>query len=189
MITPSITNVLKIPSATPNEKDAAQYMIRHGKMHYNLCGELSVMYCMQDEAHTDNADEFLDYWQVKNPPFYKSLFPNWTARTTGASDLKRMIEMYQDVAPPMLLNKLPFDPYVWEDTLKEYQAIIGVQIDNWGYLVGSGIGHWIVLEEMQVTNKNHSLCIIYNPYTNSMEQYKWRELMNSTWRQGLWVKR
>lgn len=183
--------ILKIPSATPNETDAAQYIIRNGKNQYNLCGEFCVAYCLQDETHTDTIDEFLDYWQAKNLKWYQTLFPNGIGRTTSIYDLKRMIEEYEYPPPSLLFSGLPVNPYVIQATLNDYQAIVGVQIDHAGYLVGRGIYHWVVLDAINVVDKLHSIVYIYNPFTNNIEPYSWREFMTSTgaYKNGLWIKR
>lgn len=180
--------VLQIPNATPETKDAAQYMIRHKRKQYNLCGEFCVAYCMQDEAYTDNIDEFLDYWQVKNSKWYQSAFQNGLGRTTGIYDLKTMLDAYG--AKYMVLD-IPSKPIAYLAMLDKYQLIAGVSIDYTGYLVSKGIRHWEVMERILVIDERHAICDLYNPYTNAMEPYSWRELMNAMgpYKQGLFVER
>jgi len=183
--------VLKIPSATPSETDAAQFIIRHKQKQFNLCGEFVVAYCMQDDAHTDDIDDFLDYWQAKDLTLYQSLFKNGLSRTTGISDLNKMLADYDVITPCQPISPLPPVLDFISAKLDSYQAIMGVQIDYSGYLVGKGIPHWIVLESLSVDSNIHAIATIYNPFTNSMERYSWREIMTSTgaYKQGLWVKR
>jgi hypothetical protein len=68
---------------------------------------------------------------------------------------------------------------------------VGVNIDSTGYLVGSGIRHWEVLESIEIIDDNHAIIKLYNPYTNNEESYSWREFMTSTgaYKQGVWVPR
>lgn len=183
--------VLEIPSATPEETDASQYIIRHGRKQFNICGEMAVAYVTQDTANTSNIDDFLDYWQVKDLSLYQSLFKNGLARTTGVYDLDRMLADYDYKTPSLRFGEVPIAPLSVKEMLYNYQAIVGVQIDHTGYLVGRGIPHWIVLEDMDIIDSTHSIVKIYNPYTNAEEPFSWRELMNSTgvYKNGIWVRR
>lgn len=184
-------NVLEIPSATPETTDAAQYMYRNGRKQWNLCGEFCVAYVTQDEAHTSNIDSFLDYWQANALKWYQSAFYGGLGRTTGIYDLEKMLEAYGYITPCKRFNLIPSSPLMIKDVLVGYQAIIGVHIDYTGYLVGSGIPHWVVLENLTLVDNNHSIVDIYNPYTNNIEPYSWREFMNSTgaYKNGIWVPR
>jgi hypothetical protein len=184
-------HILKIPNATPETRDAAQYMFHRGRKQFNLCGEFCVAYCMQDEAHTDDIDEFLAYWEAKEPKWYNSLFKDKLARTTGVYDLKKMLGAY-DVTNTLPLADVIFkNPYVVREQLVSYQAIVGVQIDYTGYLVSKSIPHWVVLESVLVIDDLHAICSVYNPFTNAMEPYSWKELMTSTgaYKYGLWIER
>jgi len=101
-----------------------------------------------------------------------------------------MLSSYGFDTPFGRFNASNMIPEYIAEVLKEYQAIVGVQIDYTGYLVGKGIPHWVVLDRVQVMN-NRAIVDIYNPYTNSIEPYSWRELMTSTgaYKQGLWIER
>lgn len=184
-------NVLRVPNATSETRDAAQYMIRHGRKQYNLCGEFCVAYTMQDEAHTDNIEDFLDYWQAKSLKFYQSLFQNGLGRTTSIYDLERMLSDYGVRVPCMRFQDILRTPLAFSTTLEHYQLIVGVKIDHYGYLVGNGIPHWEVLESIKYIDSEFGICNLYNPYTNSIRPYSWREFMNSTgsYKQGIWVER
>lgn len=184
-------HVLTIPNATPETKDAAQYMFYRGRKQFNLCGEFCVAYCMRDEAHTENIDEFLAYWEVKEIKWFNSLFKDKLARTTGVYDLNKMLGAYGVTNTIPLAEVIFKSPYVVREQLVSCQAIVGVQIDYSGYLVGKGIPHWVALESVLVIDDTHAICTIYNPYTNAMEPYSWKELMTSTgvYKYGLWVER
>lgn len=184
-------HILNIPNATPETKDAAQYMFYRGRKQFNLCGEFCVAYCMRDEAHTDNIDEFLAYWEAKEIKWFNSLFKDKLARTTGVYDLNKMLGAYDATNTFPLADVLINNPYIVREQLTSYQAIIGVQIDYAGYLVGKGIPHWVVLESVLVIDELHAICDVYNPFTNAKEPYSWKELMISTgaYKYGLWVER
>ena len=184
-------NVLQIPSATPNEKDAAQYMIRHKQKQYNLCGEFCVAYVSRDETGSNDIDKFLNYWEVKDLKWYQQIFKNGLSRTTGLYDLDKMLAAYDYQTPAIRWNKADQSPLGVSIVLEQYQAIIGVSIDYTGYLVANGIRHWVVLERILVIDNNHAICDIYNPYTNAMEPYSWKEIKTSmgTYKQGLWIER
>jgi hypothetical protein len=183
------SNILKIPNHIENSP--AQYMYRKGIKQYSLCGEFCVAYCMKDEAHTDTIDDFLDYWQSKDLTLYQSLFKNGLGRTTGINDLERMLADYGVLTPCQRFA--PVSPVLdfISSKLEDYQAIIGVQIDYNGFCVGKGIPHWIVLERLVVADDRHAIAPCYNPFTNNLEPYSWREIMTSTgaYKQGIWIPR
>jgi hypothetical protein len=183
-------HVLSIPNAVPDSK-VAQYMFYRGRKQFNLCGEFCVAYCMQDEAHTDNIDDFLAYWEAKETKWFNSLFKDKLARTTGVYDLNKMLSAYGVTNTIPLAEVIVKNPYIVREQLVSYQAIVGVQIDYSGYLVGKGIPHWIVLDNVLVVDDTHAICGIYNPFTNAMEPYSFKELMTSTgaYKYGLWIER
>lgn len=182
------SSVLKIPNATPETRDAAQYMFRHGRKQYNLCGEFCVAYCARDETGSNDIDEFLNYWEAKDLKWYQTVFKNGLSRTTGIYDLKIMLDAYEAEYIPLNIGSYPLG---YLAMLEKYQLIVGVSIDHTGYLVGLGIRHWVVLERILVIDNNHAICDVYNPFTNAMEAYSWREIMTSTgsYKQGIWIER
>lgn len=183
--------ILTIPNATETDKDAAQYMIRYGKIQYNLCGEFCIAYCAQDNTHTDNVEDYLNYWEVKQRNFKPSFFPNNTSRTTGLVDLEKLLVDYGYTVPAKRLTSINVNIYSFAMMLDYHQAIVGVHIDWTGYLVGRGTPHWVVLENIIVADSNHATATIYNPYTNKLEPYSWREFMTSTgaYKNGIWIER
>lgn len=184
--------ILQIPSATDNEKDAAQYMLYRGRVQYNLCGEFCVAFCAQDRAHTNNIDEFLKYWESTQLSWFNTLFRGGLARTTGLYDLEKMLAAYDYPLPIRKFSGgLGLKPMFVAQMLAFYQAIVGVHIDYTGYLVGKGIPHWVVLHSITIADENHAVVNLYNPFTNFIEPYSWKELMTSTgsYKQGLWVER
>lgn len=184
-------NVLRIPNATESTTDAAQYMLWKGVKQYNLCGEFCVAYCMRDETATDNIDDFLAYWEATDLKWWQTIFRRGLARTTGIYDLNQMLKAYKVSTPRPDFAKLNRTFDAFEEKLKTAQAIVGVKIDHTGYLVGSGIPHWVVLEQIEVINDQHAIVSIYNPFTNNVEPYSWREFMTSTgsYKQGIWIDR
>lgn len=179
-------NVIEIPTATPQETDAAQYLYRHGKKQANLCGHFSVAYCVGAQ----NISTFLDVIEVARPAWYKGAFPNGISRTTSLYDLNIMLKEY-GYETDKKFNSIPLTTPEIHNQLLTHRAIVGVKIDVWGYLVGSGIPHWVVLNDIEVLDNQYALCNIYNPYTNKTRPFTWRELMTSTgsYKQGLWVSR
>lgn len=183
--------VLKTPTATLSDKDAAQNIILYNKVQYNLCGQFCVAFCAQDETHNENIEDFLNYWEVKEPKWYQSLFPNKQSRTTSIYDLEKMLSAYGYSVPCKRFADLNRTPTALWSMLQFHQLIIGVKIDHTGYLVGSGIAHWVVAEGIDIIDQNHAIVDLYNPYTNKMEPYSWREFMNSTgaYKNGIYVER
>lgn len=185
-------NVLTIPNATPNPNDAAQYMKYKGVTQYKLCGYFAIAYCARDEAGTDNIEDFLRYWEYKEPSWYwRLLFPNNLSNGMGIQVLDKLLSDYGYKYPSPRMNMIPSNPYSYQAYLEEFQLIAYVNIDNTGYLVGKGIPHWVVVERVTPLSKNHAIVDIYNPFTNTMEPYSWREFMTSTGaaKTGVWVGR
>ena len=183
------TPVLRVPNATESTKDAAQYMIYRGLKQYNLCMEFCVAFMMRDNAYTDNIDDFLNYWEAVDIKWWNSIFRSNLARTTGIYDIKKALAAYG--VQPTEWREVPIDFASFEAKLTTHQAIVGVNIDYKGYLVGKGIPHWEVLDGITIFDDNHAMVSLYNPYNNLMEPYSWKELMTSTgsYKQGLWVER
>lgn len=181
-----LDNVIEIPTATPSETDAAQYLYRHGKRQANLCGHFSVAYCVGAR----NINSFLDVIQTARPTWYAGAFPNGISRTTSLYDLNLMLKEY-GYTPTTKFNSIPLTPADVHNQLITHRAILGVKIDVWGYLVGSGIPHWVVLDEIEVINGQYAICNVYNPYINKTRPFSWREVMTSTgaYKQGLWISR
>jgi hypothetical protein len=139
-----------------------------------------------------SIDDFLDAWEAKDLTWYQQVFKNGLGKTTGIYDLNKMLSIYWNIETPcQSISPLPPVLGFISEKLKDYRAIFGVQIDYSGYLVGKGIPHWIVLESLDVDDNIHAIATIYNPFTNSMERYSWKELMTSSgaYKQGLWVRR
>lgn len=179
-------NLIEIPHATPQQGDAAQYFYRHGKKQVNACGHMSVAYCVGAQ----NISAFLDTIEVAIPKWYKGAFPNGVSRTTYIYDLNVMLNEYGYRDNPKF-NTIPLTTPTLHNQLLTHRAIIGVHIDVWGYLVGKGIPHWVVVDEIEVLDDQYALLNIYNPYTNKTRPFTWREVMISTgaYKQGLWVSR
>ena len=182
---------LIIPSATPSETDAAQYVVIKGKTQYNLCGQFSVCWSSKEKTLIHNTDEFLLVLKEKDPALVSSLFPNGVARTTGTYDLECMLALFGYPTPCMKFSEVKIDPPTIRETLKEYRLIVGVHIDSGGYFVGAGTPHWVVLDELRIADSRHAICDFYNPYSNLIEPYSWREFMTTTgsYKNGIWVQR
>ncbi len=183
-------HVLNIPNATPETTDAAQYLYYKGRKQFNMCGQFCVAYIMRDEAHTDSIDDFLNYWEAKDLKYWQTLFKQWVSHPTSIYDIERMLADY-GVDKLLQFSFIKMSPIAVSAQLRYFQAIIGVQIDRTGYLVGQGIPHWVALSGINVIDDSHAICDIYNPYTNAIEPYSWREIMNSTgaYKQGRWIPR
>lgn len=179
-------NILEIPNATPVDTDAAQYMYRKGTKQFNLCGE----FCVAHVLGLKNIDTFLDGWEAKDLKWYQQVFKNGLSRTTGVYDLEKMLSAWGILTPCNRFSSIPPLEYL-SAQLVDQQAILGVQIDYTGYLVGKGIPHWIVLDRLTVMDKNHAIADVYNPFTNAIEPYSWKELMTSTgaYKNGIWIRR
>ncbi|MBI5933269.1 MAG: hypothetical protein HY867_06140 [Chloroflexi bacterium] len=186
--------IVPIPHQTENPQDAAQYMIWLNQIQYNLCGELCVCYIAEAPL-----DHMLTEWQAKAPTVWNSVFYGGRARTTGLPDLTSMLTIYGYPAPVRLdaglldpiLGRPLVTPARMERMLVTHQAIVGVKIETtFGRLKPSGVGHWVVLENVYPHGVNGGVVQIYNPFTNHMEGYSWAEFTASMGAPlGLWVAR
>ncbi len=180
--------ILKIPNATETLKDAAQYMWYHLTKQYNLCMQFCVAFCMMDETGTNNIDDYLSYWEATALSWWGTIFKSKVARTTGVYDVKKAFEAY---GADVEVQEGKVDFMLLDRKLKTHQALVVVRIDYKGYLRTTGVGHWIVLDELYLADENHSIVDVYNPYTNHIEPYSLDELMLSSTncRTMVWVKR
>lgn len=187
--------VVNIPHQTDSPQDAAQYMVWLNQVQYNLCGELCVCYI----AHADLGAMLTD-WKVKMQSVFNRIFYGGRSRTTGLPDLENMLSLFGYPAPSVRLDAGLRDPILeralvtparMESMLQLHQAIVGVKIESYlGRLKPSGIGHWVVLENVYPHGINGGHVEIYNPFTNQMEGYSWAEFTASMGAPlGLWVAR
>lgn len=186
--------IVHIPHQTENPQDAAQYMVWLNRVQYNLCGEL----CVCHLAHCD-LGTMLEEWEAKAPSIYNNVFYGGRARTTGLPDLRSMLSIFGYSELPTLadglrdpvLERALVTPQRMEKMLQEHQAIVGVRIETYlGRLKPSGVGHWVVLNNVYPHGINGGAVEIYNPFSNQMEGYSWAEFTASMGAPlGLWVKR
>ena len=168
---------------TASQQDAAQYIIYLGNVQYNLCGELCV--CAIVGA---GLGDFLKDWKAKPLSWYDRVFKGGKSRTTGIVELRDMASIYP--CEMMNIQDALLDPFSKRLLLsprrlaffvdKGWQVIVGVRIEGTrGELRGSGIPHWVVVQDVKPTNVNRALVTIYNPFSNRAEEYSWHEFTQS----------
>lgn len=188
--------IVSIPNQTTDPQDAAQYMIWRDQKQYNMCGEL----CVSFIAVAD-LGALLNDWQAKAINIFQRVFGSGgRARGTGLGELDSMLSIFGYPTPSIRLDIGLRDPILErplvtpariQSMLTLHQAIVGVKIDGaTGNLRGSGIAHWVVLENVYPHGINRGMAEIYNPYHNQMQGYSWDELVSSMGSPyGLWVAR
>ena len=186
---------VRIPSATPDPTDAAQYLLLDGRVKYNMCGELCAAF-----IGGDDIDTFLAKWETVSPGYYKWAVHGDNDNPTGANALESMLKVYGYEFPMLRFNAGLTDPIIGfritpgrlQKMLADHYLIAGVNIDrNSGKLRGQGIGHWVVLDKIETWGVNCGWVEIYNPFPNRRQQYSYDEFVNSAapdW-SGIWVKR
>lgn len=183
----STGDIIKIDSPTVYRGDAAQYLIYLGAKQYNLCGEFSVLYCAQ--WLESSIEEWLDEWKSKHFNDWNLVFSNKYSRTTGITQLEQMFqtfegytEKFERLTESFYLpeRKRPhFTPGRLRTFLLDNRAIVGVKISTYtGRLQKSGTPHWVVLEAIS-TYQQGGLVTLYNPFSNSLEEYSWEEVYAS----------
>lgn len=181
------------PSAEPN--DAAQYLMLDGYIKYNMCGELCAAY-----IGGDDIDTFLAKWSEAAPKFYKWAVQGENDNPTGIDALESMLKVYGYQFPVLRFQAGLTDPVIGfkispgrlKRMLDTHYLIANVNIDaHTGKLRGQGIGHWVVLDEIQPYGINGGWIKLYNPFPNRCQEYSYDEFINSsgTSRVGLWVRR
>lgn len=182
-----VGRILRIRMGTASSSDAAQYIIYKDSIQYNLCGELCVLYCANwFEAE---LEEWLDAWESKSPNFWNSVFKNGRSRTTGISDLNKMLDLFDGYQTPMItiqsalmdadLERPLMTPGRILDVLYDHRIIIGCKIEGqFGRLRPSGIAHWVVVESIEPEGRG-GLVKIYNPFSNRAETYTWEQFVES----------
>lgn len=184
-------NVVSIPFPTPDETDAAQYMIWRGHVQYNLCGELCVCYLTGD-----TLDAMLTQWQAKEISIFKQVFGQGQARGTNVAELESMLSVYQRDSVRLerglhdaVLGRALVSPRRMADQLANYAAIVSVRIHaQTGNLQPTGILHWVVLTNIYPDGVNRGLVEVYNPFPNQVQRYSWTEFIAAMGTPyGLWV--
>jgi hypothetical protein len=187
--------IIPIPHQTDTPQDAAQYMVWFNQVQWNLCGELCVCYV----SHIDLIDLIAE-WGVKAPSVFNRIFYGGRSQVTGIPDLNGMLSLYGYPMPSVTLADGLRDPILerplitparFESMLQLHQAIVSVKIETaFGRLKPSGIGHWIVVNNVYPRGINDAAVEIYNPFSNEMESYSWAEFNASMGAPlGLWVAR
>jgi hypothetical protein len=186
-------DVVGIFHPTPNRYDLKQYLVLDdGRTLYNGCGEFCVAYITGT-----SIDEFFNNWKAKSPAWYQRIVP--ANRTTGIVDLDDMLKTYGHRVPSLRWDAALYDPIVkralvspgrMRTLLETKQLIAGVKIDHSGRLNGSGVGHWVVVEEIQPNGIQGGFVRLYNSAPNAIELYSWSEFTKSSPEvYGIWVER
>lgn len=183
-IEPACHDVLKIRNATPNASDFAQNLIYLGNVQFNLCGEFSVLYCVEWEEF--DVEAWLDEWKIKDVPTFKRIFKLGRSQPVGVSDLVRMFQSFEGYGAFMNLTDMfryrgtaLFTPGRTAEALKTHQLIAGCKIGaQFGRLQASGIPHWVVIDSIQPEGRG-GLVKLYNPASNSVETYTWEQVVES----------
>ncbi|MCJ7431940.1 MAG: hypothetical protein MUO77_00480 [Anaerolineales bacterium] len=197
---------VKIPNATPDENDAAQYMFleEESGVKNNMCGQLCASFIIGVDI-----ESFVKDWKNKATQYYKLAIAGAADKPTGLDSLQSMFRVAPYEAQPadiMSFNAGLKDPIIGrtivspgriKEKLLDYHLVAGVFMrrdDHYtGKLSGQGIGHWVVLESITPNGRaggNGGWVEIYNPFPNKRQEYSYDEFMASfRTLDGLWVKR
>ncbi len=157
---------------TPDPRDAEQYVLWKGAKQVNMCGELSVCYLLKI-----SLAQMLDKWETAAPSFWKSVFGQGMARTTGEDDLVRMFSIFDVKAEALASKYKSYTPGLLTDLIG---AIVSVKISpTTGRLNGGGVGHWVVVTDVLSERIGYGLVYIYNPFPNRIEVYSYAEFLAS----------
>lgn len=170
-----------IDNQTEDPNDAEQFTMYRGVKQFNLCGEL----CAAKILGVTLSD-LLTHWEAKAPSFFRRVFSKGRATGTGIADLISMFDAYQVDAGP--IAPLLYDTFLHRsrytvtgllELMRDYDLIVACRIDNTGYLVPSGVLHWVVVRQVIAERAERGQVCIYNPFSNCPEWYSWREFAAS----------
>ena len=186
--------VVQIDNPTPEDYDAAQYIIYNGNTQYNLCGEMCVAYIFGD-----SVENFLEVWKAKPNSYFQRVFGTGKARGTNAEELKDMVKVYANSATLYAQNAL-------HDTMSSRVLLSPARLRNWledgwkyiasvkisgvtGELQPTGILHWVTITKITPDGIGRGWVELYNPFPNQKERYSWKEFVASAGNPyGIFVK-
>ena len=172
--------MVQLPEPTHSLQDAAQYVHYVGRVQYNLCGEMCAAFLQGIPL-----EALLDRQRAESPSWWRRVFPNSQGRPTG---LTEVLDLLGPDSESMTIREalwcLPIlrpvlSPARLAAWLRVWRLIVGVRIDNRGYLRPSGILHWVVATECEPRGVFGGSVTLYNPYSNGVEVYSWREFSES----------
>ncbi len=159
-----------------------------------------------------SIDTVLKYWKSVQPTLYRSILSDGNDTGTGPEDLKTILKAYGyenegDItyySPPPGERLSP--PGRDREKLKTHYLIGSVLIETlkgslirWDpLLMGNGkpkgtAFHWVVITKItpveNLSGGNGGWVELYNPFSNTLEEYSYKELWNSTTGPGMWVRR
>lgn len=165
---------------TPDPFDAPQYVLLDGKKKYNMCGEICCSYVMGM-----SLKEVLDEWSRKSPNIVSRIFKGSIDRGTSAQTLVGLFDSFGLESETIssrfrdpLLKRTVFTLQRAYESLKDNHIVLGVKIGRDGIIGHGGIGHWVVLTEIEQYG-SQGVCTIMNPFSNSYEIYSWEDLVSA----------
>lgn len=168
---------------TPDPNDAAQYVMWEKYKQTNMCGEMSVCYVLsQKEQRSVPLSEMLAMWKIKNIAFWKRVFSSPKARGTYPAELVEMFSVYGYKAKELSKDKnlFPLGRYTPFHLSLVQNPIVSVKIDgNTGRLRGQGVGHWVVVTNVELERTGYGFVEIYNSFPNRIEKYSYAEFIGS----------
>jgi len=152
---------------------------------------------IRNRTHCYSIDNILKYWKTVQPDLYGSILGGGNNETTGQPDLITILKAYgYNNKDDYKLGDLASSPGASAEMLRRYYYIAGVRIDTGkrGRLkskLGDGVDHWVVLTEItpngSLVGGNGGWVELYNPFMNVLEEYSYKEFMESYSGVGLWV--
>lgn len=174
-------DVVPLLEETRSLQDAAQYVRYLGRVQHNLCGELCAAY-----VRGVPLESLLTNWKTTSPSWWSRVFPGQQSRPTGLGEVLNMLgDGYQTLnlqhalycAPALRPVMTPARLAPW--LADGWRLIVGVKIDHKGYLRPSGTQHWVTMTEATARDVFGGSVALYNPFTNAMESYSWREFQEA----------
>jgi len=146
-----------------------------------------------------SIDKVLQYWKMVQPDLYNSILGSGNNKPTGMDDLLTILKAYgYNNKGDYGVGGLESSPGRSAAKLNMYYLIAGVKIDTGkkGRLknkLGDGVDHWVVVTEINpvgtMVGGNGGWVKLYNPYSNVIEEYSYKEFMESFSGAGLWIMR
>lgn len=184
-VNPFRQNVVNVRNATANPNDAAQYLVWHGNVQYNLCGFFCAAYCANWQG---DIEDVLDMLVREKPSLMARVFPKWSGRGTSDYDLGVMLAALGYSEPLVkigaalydnVLERVVLTPGRMQEVLNGGRVIYSVRLDKRsGRLSRSGVLHWVVIENV-APSEFGGVVDVYNPFGNKSEAYEWEQVVES----------
>ena len=163
---------------TPSFSDAQQYLMIKGRTKYNLCGEFCAAFIVGE-----GINSLLDKWEQFDEATHRIILGR--DLPTHVTTVEKMIdayalshERYDKVHYDKTMRAAVVSPGRIAAQLRETVLMIGCKISRDGNIQSSGIGHWVVVTDVNRSGIGGQV-VFYNSFSNQIENQDYARFMKS----------